>query len=274
MFGALFALARRQYPRIVAGFMMLLSWPFWMFGNRRNPLLAIGIPLVAGYLIFSRQSKVLKFITITVLLLCVSSWFKVMLGTRTRGVTETVVAAARGENVGRGITADRHLGLDMFKELCYMNTFIDKGTYSVNWGRGYFGEAANFVPRRFWKDKPLLGVDYSLARGFRRRPGGSVVACIITTGVVGQGVENFGIILGPVAAAFLMAIWSGILARLWLQRESVLRTSMFLMGLGLTFNAGRNLTLQVFFPFVFGFMLMRLYEVYEKQHRLGSVSNP
>ncbi len=266
-FGSLFILARRQYPRILAGFMMLLTWPFWLFGSRRNPMLAMGIPLVVGYLLFSRQSKVIKIIAVVMLFLSVSFWFKLVLGARTdEGVTEVVVAVIQGEETAGVVSAKRHLGLDMFKELCYMNTFIDSGRFDVTWGRDYFNQALNFIPRRFWRDKPLLGYEFSRARGFRQLSGTALVECVITPGTVGQGVGNFGFFFGPIAAAFLMALWSGLLARFWLQRESVLRTSLFLLGLGLTFNAGREISLHVFFPFIFGFMLVRVYEIYEKHH--------
>ena len=77
---------------------------------------------------------------------------------------------------------------------------------------------------------------------------------------------------GPVASALLVSIWSGLLGRWWLQRESLLRCFLFLAGLGLTFNLGRDITLLVLWPVVFGYLIVRLIELitYRKPLDMGS----
>ena len=58
-----------------------------------------------------------------------------------------------------------------------------------------------------------------------------------------------------------MSIWAGLLARLWLQKDSLLRCFLFIAGLGLTFNLGRDITLLVLWPVVFGYLVTRLIEL-------------
>jgi hypothetical protein len=71
---------------------------------------------------------------------------------------------------------------------------------------------------------------------------------------------NFGRFFGVVAAAGLFALWAAFLSRLWVQRASPLRFALFAIGLGLTFNTGRDLTFLVLFPFAFGYLAVLAYE--------------
>ncbi len=59
----------------------------------------------------------------------------------------------------------KHAGLNMLEELAGINSFIDKGTYMVNFGQRYFAELVNPIPRGLWQDKPLIGINYAIARG-------------------------------------------------------------------------------------------------------------
>jgi hypothetical protein len=56
-----------------------------------------------------------------------------------------------------------------------------------------------------------------------------------------------------------MSTWIGILARFRLQ-ATPLRQALFLVGLGLTFNLGREVTLLVLWPMIFGYLGVRLFE--------------
>jgi hypothetical protein len=53
----------------------------------------------------------------------------------------------------------------MLEELAWINSFIDKGTYAINYGQRYFAELVNPIPRGLWQGKPLIGIDYAIARG-------------------------------------------------------------------------------------------------------------
>ena len=66
--------------------------------------------------------------------------------------------------------------------------------------------------------------------------------------------------VGPMVPAVFLALWTALLARWWAQRASVLRCLLFLVGLGLTFNLGRDITLLVLWPIVFGYGIVRVVE--------------
>lgn len=74
--------------------------------------------------------------------------------------------------------------------------------------------------------------------------------------MIGQGVVNFGRILGPAFAALLMSFWIAWLARLDLQVTEFGRLPLYALGIILTFNLGRDITLITLYPFVFGALLI------------------
>ena len=84
----------------------------------------------------------------------------------------------------------KHAGLNMLEELAWVNNFIDKGTFAVNWGQRYWAELVNPIPRGLWKDKPLVGIDYAIARGVAYGEAANVdagVAATISTGMISTG---------------------------------------------------------------------------------------
>ena len=88
---------------------------------------------------------------------------------------------------------------------------------------------------------------------------------------------NFGQILGPVAAGILMAFWTGLLIRWWEQRKSLLRLALFMLGAGLTFNLGRDITLLVLWPVIFAYFFVRFIEIWATRRfyarpQLGTVT--
>jgi hypothetical protein len=150
----------------------------------------------------------------------------------------------------------------MFQELSWINSFIDKGTYAVNWGQRYLADLANPIPRAIWPDKPMIGIDYAIARGqtvAQASEANAGVGATISTGMVGQGVVNFGTFFGPIFAAFLMACWVAILARQDLMGEKMGRMLLFFIGCVLTFNLGRDITFITLYPFIFGYLLLTVW---------------
>ena len=139
----------------------------------------------------------------------------------------------------------------MYEELCWINSFIGSGAYKPNWGQRYFAELVNPVPRTLWPDKPMIGLDYAVVRGQAYQEDGTVTATV-STGMIGQGVVNFGRVLGPIFAAFLMSLWAAVLARLDLCGQKIGRIPLFALGLILTFNLGRDITLLTLYTFTFG----------------------
>jgi MFS family permease len=156
----------------------------------------------------------------------------------------------------------------MIQELCFVNTYLETGGTSPAYGARYLNELLNFVPRMIWPSKPLLGIDYAKWRGFESSDSEDDALGVTTTiasGMIGGGVLNFGQIFGPVVAGILMALWTGLLVRWWEQRKSLLRLALFMLGAGLTFNLGRDITLLVLWPVVFTYFFVRLAEIWAKR---------
>ena len=108
----------------------------------------------------------------------------------------------------------------------------------------------------------MFAIDYAKWRGFEDKTGQSDIGVVATvsTGLIGQGVLEFGPIAGPIAPAVLMALWCGLLARWWAQKTSILRLCLFLLGIGITFNLGRNVTMIILWPIAFAYIAVRIAE--------------
>jgi hypothetical protein len=254
-FGILLPFFRHWQGRLFTLTLVALSWPYFLLNGSRNTLLAVLVPSVVSYALFSSHSRITKILTGTALAGVVDVWFRVVIAYRNVGFDEVF-----DRGLDASIYDEKHVGLNMMSELCFMNAFYDNGSMQLSWGLDYLKEIANAVPRFIWPDKPLLGIDYALLRGFGGSSSDIGAVATISRGIIGQGFENFGPILGPLVAAILFAIWAAFLARLKEQQGSVLRLSLFLLGLGITFNMGRDLTLLVLWPMIFGYVIVRFVE--------------
>jgi len=225
-------------------------------------MLAILLP---GFMAFitlrMRRGIVLRLAVVVVSFLILDAWFKFVLEHRSKG--RSIAGAYKADQSSSDSDAlkkeKKHEGFNMLEELGYINYFITNGTYKVNWGERYFAELVNPIPRVLWPGKPLIGIDYAIARGMaygNQADNQGGVACSVSTGMIGQGVVNFGPILGPIAAALLMAIWVAVLARQDLLGHDIGHLLLYAIGLVLTFNMGRDITLLVIYPFVFGWLLL------------------
>jgi hypothetical protein len=252
MFGVVAALATDRSIRRYALLFCLLTWPYFVFDRTRSAMLAMVIPAVLSWIFLRLRGGMWKKILVLVsCFLVVNGWMKLVIANRT-DMSITAAFKQKGLNLS-GQKNVHNEGLNMFEELCWISTFIDKGTYQVNWGARYFAELVNPIPRALWHGKPLIGLDYAIARGHGQADdtqGG--VNTTISTGLIGQGVVNFGRVLGPMAAALLMSLWVGWLARLDLNVQGLGRLPLYSLGLILTFNLGRDITLITLYPFVFG----------------------
>ncbi len=271
-FGVVAATAQKPAVRRMALVFCLLSWPYYIFGRTRNFMLAVVIPAVLCWIFFRLRGSMLK--RLGVLALCfltVNAWMKFVIANRSH---TSVTEALHGNGLDLAETEKaKHEGLNMYEELCWINTFMKDGTYNPTLGARYFAEAVNFVPRALWHGKPEIGIDYAIARG---QGGGeddaAGVHATISTGLIGQGVVNFGTILGPAAAALLMSVWVAMLARMDLHLEELGRVSLYSMGLILTFNLGRDITLLTIYPFLFG--LAMTWWMTRSQHKPGHALPP
>ena len=282
-FGVVAAVSTNPKTRMMAITVCFLAFPYYIFDRTRNPMIAtMGPGLLAWVFIGLRARMIVKVGILLAAFLLANFWFMFVVQTdMNRGVT-LADALAQGKSSKTEEIGDseeekkKHEGLSMYSELAIMNDLFDVGTYKPTWGKRYFAEVVNVIPRGLWKNKPLVGVDYALARGFGSKEGeavasGAGITASIATGMIGQGVANFGRFLGPVCAALLMAIWVSILARLDLRGDPA-RLILCTVGMILTFNMGRDITLFVLYPFVFGFMLLLALEWQQKKKMAQNVS--
>ncbi len=256
-FGVLAAISRKPSIRTLAIVICFLAFPFYIFDRTRNTMLATMLPGILAWIMFRvRGGLVVKGAALLCAFMIINFWFSFVIANRNnQSMSQAIKSSEALESAGDA----KHEGLSMFSELGYMNSYFDKGTLEPNWGARYFAELVNPVPRALWKGKPLVGVDYAIARGFgsegAAESSGGITASI-ATGMIGQGVVNFGTILGPVAAAFLMALWVAVLARQDLLGHDPARLLLYSCGMILTFNMGRDITLLVLYPFVFGLLVV------------------
>jgi hypothetical protein len=264
-FGIVAAVSRNPRTRAFALICFLLSAPFFIFDRARNVMLATFLPgLLAWVFLRVRAGNFFKVGILLLAFLVVEGWMSFVIGTRSgKDVSLTFSELGLGGVVEKVESLDtKHLGLNMFSELAWINRFIDIGSYSVNWGQRYFAELVNPIPRGLWKDKPLIGIDYAIVRGAAYGIAATIdagVAMTISTGMIGQGVVNFGPFFGVLAAALLMAFWVAILARQDLKGEKMGRMLLFFIGCVLTFNLGRDITLITLYPFFFGYLMLTIW---------------
>ena len=258
-FGIVAALVKSSRMRNAAIALTVVSWPLVIFDRTRNSMLAVVMPGLLCLVFFRLRGR--RLVQAGVLLggfLAISSWFAFVMAHR----SSESIAAAFAEGKVTEKKAEKQEGLNMFEELCWINKFLDDGTYRPNWGQRYFADAVNAVPRSIWPGKPTIGLDYAIARGQGVGKTEETVNATISTGMIGQGVTNFGPWGGPPAAALLMSLWVAMLARFDLTGQRLGRLPLYVFGLVLTFNLGRDITFLVAFPLVFGYVIVQFAEMH------------
>jgi len=257
-FGVLGALSNKKTIRVAALCGCILTWPYYIFDRTRNAILAATIPGILSWTFFRFRGKILwKFAVLFLWFVVVEAWLRFVIQNRTEMTISDAFQEQGFSLQEKDKNTAHHEGLNMFEELCWMDTFIYSHTMKPDWGKRYFAEMVNPIPRVLWPGKPMIGIDYAVARGM----GGGQdedagVFASISTGMIGQGVQNFDLWMGPAAAAFLMAIWASALARLDLEEHKTGATMLYIIGGVLTFNMGRDITLITLYPFLFGWLLI------------------
>lgn len=264
MFGVVAALATNTRMRRYALLFCILAWPYFIFDRTRNTMLAMMIPAALCWVFLRLRGGVWKKgLVLLACFLVVNTWMKFVIANR----SHTSITSAF-EQKGLNLAEEKNVhneGLNMFEELCWINTFINNGNYSVNWGARYFAELVNPIPRGLWHNKPVIGLDYAIARGHHSTGPDGAVDTTISTGVIGQGVVNFGRFFGPAMAAILMSLWVVWLARLDLNIHALGRLPLYSLGLILTFNLGRDITFITLYPIVFGALIIWWLETYHPE---------
>jgi hypothetical protein len=265
VFGIVAAVANNPRTRLLALTCFLLMVPGFILGRARNVMVATVLPgLLAWVFLRLRGGIFVKVGILAVAFLVTEGWMRFVIETRSGADISQVV-----REIGIVGVLDRvesiqteHKGLNMFGELAWINKFIDQGTYEINYGQRYFAELVNPIPRGLWSNKPKIGIDYAIARGQKFEGFGAKLAGVgatISTGLIGQGVVNFGTFFGVLAAALIMAFWVAILARQDLKGDKMGRMLLFFIGCVLTFNLGRDITLITLYPFLFGYLMLTIW---------------
>jgi len=256
-FGILLPLQNRKRVRVINVLLLLLALPYFFLMGSRNQLLAVLLPGYFSYALFSQQKLWLKVVVTIAGFFVLNEVLTIIIANRNTGFARLFSPGSSGFSDS---IQQKHLGLNMLEELCHINTFFQQQMLNISYGSRYLAELLNVIPRAIWPGKPLVGIDYAKLRGFGGGNNDIGVVATISSGFIGQGVLNFGPWLGAIAPGIIFAAWGAWLARLWVQSYSTLRLCLFLAALGLTFNLGRDITLLVLFPIVFGYILVRFLE--------------
>jgi hypothetical protein len=257
--GVLIFFQRSMFWRLLAAGMFLLSLPYFLFEGARSHFLAAILPFIITYLFYGRHALTIKLAVLVVAFFCLDNGFKLVTAFRGTGFRDLLAAEHPYELVDEDL---RQSGLNMIQELCFANAYLGSGAAFPAYGGRYLNELLNFVPRVIWPSKPLLGIDYAKWRGLEDPQSELGVSATVSTGLIGGGVLNFGQFFGPIAAAIIMTFWTALLIRWWQQRDSLPRLVLFMLGAGLTFNLGRDITLLVLWPVVFAYCFVRLIEIW------------
>jgi len=258
LWGVVFVLSKRPATFTMAGIIYFLSAPFYVFDRTRSYMLAILLPAFMALITLRIKRGIwVRLMVCVVGFVLIEHWMKFVIDNRDKG---SIAASFKtGGTQDQEVKARKHGGFNMYQELCYINYYIEQGSYKVNWGSRYFAEIVNPIPRVLWPGKPMIGIDYAIARGMAygtldAKSGG--IAASISTGMIGQGVVNFGGFFGPIASALLMAVWIAVLSRQDLMGNDLGHLLLYALGLVLTYNMGRDITLLILYPFVFGLILL------------------
>ena len=258
--GVLIFFQRRIAWRLFAGAMFAITLPYFFLAGARSHFLAAVLPFIITYLFYGRHLLILKLTILAIAFFCLNEGFKFVTAFRGTGFRDVLASENPYELMDEDM--ERQTGLNMIQELCFVNTYLETGGGSPAYGARYLNELLNFVPRMIWPSKPLIGIDYAKWRGFESDTSELGVNTTVSSGMIGGGVLNFGQIFGPFAAGILMALWTGLLIRWWEQRKSLLRLVLFMLGVGLTFNLGRDISLLVLWPVIFAYFFVRLAEIW------------
>ncbi len=153
-FGIVAALARNPRVRFLALAGCLLIWPYYILDRTRNSMLAVVVPAILAWVFLRLRGGVLqKAVVLLVFFLMINAWFGFVMANR----SNTSIASALHQ---KGFDLEQnedvhHEGLNMYEELCWINKFIKDGTFNPPWGREYFAEVVNPIPRTLWAGKPI-----------------------------------------------------------------------------------------------------------------------
>lgn len=254
VFGVIAVATTSAGQRFLMLCLMTLTWPMFMLSGTRSNLLAVVVPTIISVLVMKRWSRSKQVLFIIVCAAVINAAMLATIASRNVGFDKYFAQ----EDAIDQLTEKEHEGLNMPEELMYINHYQEFGVLEPEWGYEYFAQAVNFVPRGIWPGKPFPGEKFSgLRAGFLRN---GEIAATISNGLIGQGVQNFGTWLGPVAPSVLLACFGYWICVLPCSGELFLRCSLAIFAIALIPNLGRDITLFTLWPLVFGAMAVNFYE--------------
>jgi hypothetical protein len=255
-FGIILAISTNPRTRTIAAIVCFLALPSYIFDRTRYLMIVTILPgFLTWVLLRVKGHFVVKVAILSIGFMGANYWLTFVIASRSAGSS---ISAAFESGIDETIKKDtKHEGFNMFEELAWIDSMIESRRYHVKWGQRYFAEVVNPIPRSLWKGKPLIGIEYAIARGQAVTRDNQLVTATISTGVIGQGIDNFGRFFGPLAAAIVVALWSVILARQdLLANFDPARILLYAVGLVMTFPMGRDISLLLLYPFFFGLGLL------------------
>jgi hypothetical protein len=176
-FGIIWAVSKNPRTRSLALVVCLLTLPWFLLDRTRNTMLAVVLPgLLAWVFVRLKGGIFVKVGILAAAFLVTEGWMKFVIETRSGANISQVVRQIGLGGVMEQVEQSeaKHAGLNMLEELAWVNNFIDKRAYAI--------------PRGLWQDKPLIGIDYAIARGQgwdRDAVGLAGVGATISTGMIG-----------------------------------------------------------------------------------------
>lgn len=182
-------------------------------------------------------------------------------------------ATVLGRNEGRvdwenAADAD-YVGFEMFRELLYLIEAVPE-PLPYRYGRTYFVQVVNPIPRAIWPSKPVDDAGLELAKAKGMVEGGDAYLTV-SPGLIGEMYWNGGLVAIVIVSAFL-----GYLARSWdrakpMASRSILAFTVFAAGLGIIFLSGRSVNAATVYGMLAVFALLLLFARNAPRHQIRDV---
>ncbi len=252
-FGMMLVCTRRSTIRAWMLLMIAFTWPMFVLSGSRHTVLAVALPAILMTLLVKRWNMVQRFAFLATCGLVMNVLMLAVIEFRNEGLDQILEQSNSAERLARA----KHLGLNMPEEMIHILRYQRSGAMPIEYGWNYVEHVLNVIPRPLWPEKPMPGWRFAALRLGTHR--GDLVATL-SYGFVGQGVSNFGPLFGPFAPALLLSVFCRLLCGLRNRGNPVARASLMLFCLGLVPNLGRDISLFVLWPAIFGYVAVRVYE--------------
>lgn len=183
----------------------------------------------------------------------------------------TVLGRNEGKRKWEEAAEADYVGFEMFRELLYIADAVPE-RMPFRYGRTYFVQAVNPIPRAVWPSKPIDDAGLELAKLKGMVVHGDAYLTV-SPGLIGEMYWNGGLI-----GIALISILLGYLAKSWdrgrpLTTRSVLAFTVFAAGLGIIFLSGRSINAATLYGMLALFVLLVLFSkrAARRETRVASV---